>query len=200
LGDQPAGAGAAKADRRIYVLWAVGLALLLVLGVFCWTVVTPFLQVRGLACSQRKDPDPDAFLQKAGELGPPERAVWKIRLYLRAPDFLAPKKGQAASLLFALNVAGIREIDRMLRHPDPHVRWHAVDALGSCDLYRGETDPILRHISSTDPDEAIRVIAGLLLSRIWHTRTRPVPEALYRPEVVRELERIREAQKSERGQ
>jgi hypothetical protein len=72
-----------KRSRKVYVLWAIALTLLLALGVFCWTVVVPFFEIRAAVVRCAKDRD--VVKTEVENLGGPERAAAKTTSYLRWP-------------------------------------------------------------------------------------------------------------------
>jgi hypothetical protein len=45
-----------RRSRKIYILWAIALTLLLSLGAFCWLVVVPVTQLRNAECGVRNGP------------------------------------------------------------------------------------------------------------------------------------------------
>lgn len=109
--DPSAVASAAKADgrdRRLLGCWGAALGLLGALGLFCWLVVAPYVQVRrevislwvlraqtcgGYAAFPKETKD------SVERLGGPSEALPKIRLYLRLPKRVAPAKDLATMLL-----------------------------------------------------------------------------------------------------
>jgi hypothetical protein len=99
-------------SKRIYVYWGVALFLLLGLGLFCWLVVVPFLQVRPIVeqCDTIKtslevnflgqgnagvhiEQDFDSFVD---ELGGKDRAFRCLSIYVALPNCVAGHKGGAA--------------------------------------------------------------------------------------------------------
>jgi hypothetical protein len=96
-------------SKRLYVLWAIALTLLISLGAFCWLVVVPVWQVRRVVNSRSSPSDPflvdfsrlprgDLF-DKIKDLGGPRQAVRRLGNYLLLPDAVAPAKRNAAHLL-----------------------------------------------------------------------------------------------------
>jgi len=91
-------------SRKLYVLWAIALTLLLALGLFSWLVVVPVWQVRsglknvGWYASGPVDSIPGGR-ELVSELGGPRAATSKLMLYLRMPDFVAPGKALAIDVL-----------------------------------------------------------------------------------------------------
>jgi hypothetical protein len=83
--------------RRIYVLWAVGLGLLIALGLACWLFVAPVLRVRAIAEETgRTSSVPQDAIER---LGGRQRAAAAIGLYFRAPRRLAPDRIEACCVL-----------------------------------------------------------------------------------------------------
>jgi HEAT repeat protein len=91
-----------RRDRRVLAWWGIGLGLLTVLGLVCWLVVAPVLEVRRelgslyapVVASAGPDEEKLPELLKAAvkRLGGPGKALPKIRLYLRMPERVAPCK------------------------------------------------------------------------------------------------------------
>ena len=75
-------------SRRLYVLWGVALGLLLTLGIFCWFLLFPYLQVR--AAVKRYRSDPGLIAEEIQRLGGQEKAFHKLSFYRSLPDQIAP--------------------------------------------------------------------------------------------------------------
>ncbi|HOX07536.1 MAG TPA: HEAT repeat domain-containing protein [Planctomycetota bacterium] len=86
--------------RTVYVWWGVGLGLLLLLGLICWTVVAPVIEVRkadkrimdrieALSASYTEDAMWALVREEVHHLGGPAAAARKIGVYLRMPTWLA---------------------------------------------------------------------------------------------------------------
>ena len=98
MADPSAVASAAKADRRLYVWWGAALALLAVVGAFCWFVVRPWMEVRSELrklpsdFTRMKYADSQTVTEKvAVRLGGREQAARKLALYARLPESCAPR-------------------------------------------------------------------------------------------------------------
>ncbi len=107
-------AGRADGSRRIYALWAAGLGLLAVLGLFCWLGLLPYLQVRALVEKHANDTFPELSPREVEGLGGPRGAVAKIVLYLRLPARLADRKGVALDLLGELHAEALPAMDTLI--------------------------------------------------------------------------------------
>jgi hypothetical protein len=87
-----------KRSRKLYVLWATALTLLLALGLVCWLVVVPVFRVRDThevivkVDFPRIQPPDDVFSpQEAIEaLGGRQRAATRLKMYLRCHHQLLP--------------------------------------------------------------------------------------------------------------
>ena len=103
-----------KGLRGVHAAWAAGFALLGTLGLFCWLLLAPFLQVRAavmavyaarsvggltlphtctLASATREK---EEIITR---LGGPGRAEWKLRIYAQAPELVAPLRSQVPRML-----------------------------------------------------------------------------------------------------
>jgi len=117
-------------DRRVYVWWGVGLALLAVTGAVCWLLVRPALQareaVRLWASGQTWAPT------EVERLGGPDAAPWKLKLFLHLPARLAPQRREAVGLLqYAgeTSDSAIPVLISLLADEDPKVRQAAAGSL-----------------------------------------------------------------------
>jgi len=108
--DQPQGK---KRSRKIYVLWGVGLTLLLTAAAFCWAVVVPVWQVHRAAdwdlivastpnsAGRCRITNFYLALNAARRLGSAEHAGRAMNLYLRVPESLASRKDRVKLMLAA---------------------------------------------------------------------------------------------------
>jgi hypothetical protein len=92
----PQAAPSARSSKRVIVLWAIALALLLGLGLFCWLVVVPVWRVNAVLAQVYNDQLPRE--KAVAELGGGEVALRRLRAYLRAPRWLARYKTEGALL------------------------------------------------------------------------------------------------------
>ncbi len=92
-----------KRSRKLYILWAIALTLLLTAALFCWLVVVPVWRVRAvLTLMPTKNYGP--LITK---LGGEHAAATELYEYLRRPDWQAPSKRKALDLMS--NVSSGRE-------------------------------------------------------------------------------------------
>jgi HEAT repeat protein len=113
---------ASKRSQRIYVCWGLAFALLLATGVFCWLVVVPVwgtCQVvdamhRDILSSASDDHRPRA-LTAVKDLGGPASALSKLRLYMKLPERLAPRKSIAVYLLGFCGEGSLPEVVRAVK-------------------------------------------------------------------------------------
>jgi hypothetical protein len=92
-------APAAKAGRRVYLGWAIGLGLLVSVGVFCVLVLRPWIQVRSVVTGFKPGTGQQEATKAVAQLGGPGAAGYKLRLYLRMPGRLAPNRHVALVVL-----------------------------------------------------------------------------------------------------
>jgi len=140
----------ADGSRRVYILWTVGLGLLLLLALACWLVVGPALQARReIRISIAEDrlqvdfliPHPDIRsrrLQTVARLGGDREAALKLRVFLLMPDWFTEGLGQpddlggkewATLLLGHCGEPGARQLIARLGHKIPYCRYVAIVAL-----------------------------------------------------------------------
>ena len=116
-------------SKRLYILWAIALTLLLGLGLFSWLVVVPVWRARALVAEYAEElqeplsdtPEPEASKDRVSQdlkfierLGGPVRATEALSTYLRLPDGLCPDKRLVLILLARCGrrpEVVIREID-----------------------------------------------------------------------------------------
>lgn len=136
--DHPA---ASDRSRRMLVCYAVALALLGALGLFCWLVVRPVLEARavigdvyGKHCARQAGLDsfdawvPENEVKAALErLGGPEKAIPALRIYVRLPDRLAPYTILAVQMLGRCGKEAVPTLIGFIRNQD-HMGNDAVDA------------------------------------------------------------------------
>jgi len=102
-------------SRKLYVLWAIALTLLLALGLFSWLVVVPVWEVHEAletvsqscmwhpAPSRHHDHLADLRREVVDKLGGQREAARKLSIYSRLPLWSAPRRGLA---LFVLGDCG----------------------------------------------------------------------------------------------
>lgn len=187
-------------SRRVYFWWAVGLGLLLALGVVCQYLVGPFLRAKAVvsACAREADghcfmsgptlPGAYAFVdrrQAVRKVGGPDRAASALTLYLWLPDRLAPRKDAAIALLSACGGPGIGRLCRLAgsehRADMDTVTWalsqcgpEAVPALigmlGSSDVVRRQIAAGALGWIRPAPQEAVPALERALLDEDWYVR------------------------------
>ena len=132
------------ATWRPLILWIAGIVLALALAWFIGAVVIPAYQVHSTirdlhgTLYRRPTSEPlnaDPLLKV---LGGPERAAWKLSIYLRLPKRLIcrtrpppeDERAIAIELLVACGKPGVGPLIRELKHPEPYIRMLAASALG----------------------------------------------------------------------
>jgi HEAT repeats len=168
-------------SKRLYILWAIALTLLISTALFCWLVVVPVWQVRNavLGCDDLGKGDKtydDPYRRQALLLGDPANAVGKIRLYLRAPDFAAGKKDVAVELLGFCGPVAIPELQRILEGPETELHRAAIRALGTIGPPAARTTNDIVKAMRLDPK--IAIIATIQLGKIGPGAKDAVPEML----------------------
>lgn len=130
VGPKPAGQPADHRDRRLYVWWTISLGLLALIGAFSFFVLRPCLEVRAVAAKY------DSFIPyelregEAANLGG-SRAAWKLGLYLRLPERLAPGKLAALQLLGGCGPVATPRLIAYVNHPGRDMRQAAIEGLGA---------------------------------------------------------------------
>jgi hypothetical protein len=97
---QAAAAVETKRSRRVCIYWGIALTLLVTVGLLCWLVVVPVMEVDealqgcDLPTLKGLHPPPQEverlrtqYQQAIKELGGPEQAERKLGLYMRLPDW-----------------------------------------------------------------------------------------------------------------
>jgi len=111
-------------SRRIYVLWAVGLGLLLLLGLACVLVVAPVLRVKALAVEiDRTGVVPSNGIER---LGGRKKAAQALALYFRTPNRWSPHRDEAVCLLSHCGSEMLPALRLALRSKDGSTRAAAV--------------------------------------------------------------------------
>jgi hypothetical protein len=159
------------ASRRVYIWWAVGLGLLLLLGLFCGIILKPVLEAR--AAVQRCHADNSTGIpynvdkkDEIKHLGGPRVAASKLRLYLKMPERWAPHRPAAAWLIGECGeqaTCALPELLELLQVKNGASRRAAAWALGMCRDPRAAT-PLLAALE--DKDDALAAAAAIALGRI----------------------------------
>jgi HEAT repeats len=173
-------------SRRMYVLWAIALALLLSIGGFCWLVVVPVWQIRGAVARCKPDTVDweDRALVEIENLGGSERAVERLSMYLRCPEFAAPDQVGAVVMMAWCDegatpaLIGLLEDERVEireaaavslgRHRKPQARHALVRALGDAD-WRVRFSAVVSLSRFEDP-ESIQALRRSLKDANWTVR------------------------------
>jgi hypothetical protein len=126
-------------SRRLHVLWAIALTLLLGLGLFCWLVVVPVWRVRSAlerisAEQEWSFGQPQSWVsgnpsEEIDRLGGPQKAARAIGLYLRMPRSISSERWLAVYLLKHCGSAGAPELLRALNEDEMVVRILAARSL-----------------------------------------------------------------------
>jgi hypothetical protein len=129
--------GRADGSRRIYVLWGLGLAFLLALGLVCWLLLLPVLQVRRalhhvILLSGPYNPDTFIMPEEAvEELGGAARAAPKLAIYCRLPEWAVYRRDGALYLLTQCGEPAVPALGRiLLSNAEESERAFAAQALG----------------------------------------------------------------------
>jgi HEAT repeats len=171
-----------KRSTRIYVYWGVALFLLLTLGAFSWLVVVPVWQVgavledhevlkmRGdhLLLTAPEEPYPVSVFDPErvfDELGGRQEALGKLRLYLKAPNSITPKRAVAVYLLGHHGKNAVPLLIVELGHDDPWIRELAAHGLGRIGKEAVAAVPRLRKMAG-DPSQDVSVVAQVALEKI----------------------------------
>ena len=123
----------AKRSRTVYVLWAVGLALLLALGAFCWMVLGPALEARGAIRQLVAASGEEAAAQEAAlvqRMDGQDEACRKLLLYLKVPNRSAHERAAAAALLGHCGDGALAPLLGLLADPDWTCKACAATSLG----------------------------------------------------------------------
>ncbi len=164
-----------KGSRRLYVLWAVTLGLLVVGALLSWLVVVPVMQVRaavGRHISATSSSTTD-YLDRAAaraeieDLGGQEPAASKLAMYLRLPRFVAGDRGVAADLLGHCDGPAVPALMELLKDEDEHRRYGAATHLGR--IRDRRAIPALEAMSG-DVDAAVAQAAKLAVESIRRER------------------------------
>jgi len=172
-------------SMTIYVLWGVGLGLLLMLGLVCWLVVAPALEVRAALNQQYERPTmsapfPDVDVEKCvnavTRLGGPEAAARKLHLYLLLPKRSDPHRYRAALLLRLCGRAAGPDLIKLLKDRDVMVRHEAAQGLGAV-APRDAVEPLIAIVENAGEDANVRVTAAWSLALIGDPRALPALKA-----------------------
>jgi len=160
-------------SKRIYVLWGVALALLLVLGLFCWLVVVPVWRVRISAGRFAAVGDfrvlstnwEEVAQDEVTALGGPQRAAVLLHNYLRLPSFLASNRHAATEMLGWCGEVAVGALLEAMTDDDISVRSAAARALGRIGHDAQGVVAVLTEALG-DKDEYVRAAAAEALKKI----------------------------------
>ena len=170
----------AKRSKRLYVYWGAALALLVTLGLVCWLVVVPLMQVRKMAQSCAEDAR--FFSMSAAynyrdyiqQLGGESKAFNKLGLYLRAPKCLTEHREVAAFLLGQCGEPAVPLLTSLISDPDQEVREKTLWALQQVGPGAGEAVPALTVLVG-DKTQSLRSTAAYTLGRIGPAAVAAIP-------------------------
>lgn len=171
-GTQDAPGEASGVRRRRPALWGTALwsaVILLVLGLtwFSTAAVVPFIETRAVLVERVKInlcSDDEQYVKR---LGGPERAFPKLRLMLRLPQWMVPKRSATAYLMRLCGRRAVPLLAEALSDEDPEVRRSAANALRDMQPSATETIPQLRKLlKDANPEvresaaQALRTVTG----------------------------------------
>ena len=167
--DDPA---ASDRSRRMLVCYAVALALLGALGLFCWLVVGPALQAQRALAKFDKEHD---YVDAMRVLGGPVGALPKLRIYLGLPRSVARYRHHAAWLLGQCGPNALPALEGCLSDKDAQVRAHAVWGVGFVRGREREAAALAERMLA-DPDPEVRGNAASTLGALWEHAQAAVPK------------------------
>ncbi len=147
--------------------WMAGI--LLALGLF-W-LVTKAWEIRTTRKVLSHQNPPKETLD---EFGGPQRALPRLRTYLRIGDSLAPEKVTAVWALSGCGPAAVPDLLTLLRHRRTELRSTAGYALGRINPAAVEAVPALADALG-DPEERVRAAAAMALGQIGSGAPEVVP-------------------------
>jgi HEAT repeat protein len=146
-----------RRSRTVYVLWGIALALLVLSGVLCWTVVVPVWQVRAVVLDGSLNGASDEVIFE--RLGGKQRALGAFRKYLACPVWIASHKPSVLRLASLCGAEGaVPLLMRFLEDSDPCARMAAAAGLGRLgQAAQPATPPLVMLLD--DPDCRVRANA-----------------------------------------
>jgi HEAT repeat protein len=174
-------------SRKIYVLWGVALTLLLSTALFCWLVVVPVWQVHnvlarrssrifvietkirgrwGISVSElvgHDKRDPKTF-DPIAELGGPETAARKFRIYLMTPG-MGSRRKEAIHQLSRCGPSALETLVGLLDDQDAETRRWAVWAIGALGSDAIGAEEALK-VFCKDPDMETRLVAQQAIAKL----------------------------------
>jgi hypothetical protein len=176
-------AASPRRSKRLFVYWGIALTLLITGGLFCWLVVVPFLQIRGVlkgysVSTWSDNPPAPAEIQS---LGGREAARKKLVWYLSLPRSITVEHKKAVALLGACGEDAVADLERLLVDEDIAVRrgslyamagiggQQAIDGLigaacgsGQTEELRTEAQTLLAMLSYADRKLRSNIVAELI--------------------------------------
>jgi HEAT repeat protein len=151
----------AKRSKKLYVLWAIALTLLISTGLFCWLVVVPVWQVRRVVVQM----DSASFTgdMAIAALGGESKAMRPLVMYSRLPAWAVRDRETAVRLLSGCGKPAVPHLLRLLQ--EKSLRIAAADALaelGHCHAVDAFPD-ILRFFRTSRDLFAARSLAYALV-------------------------------------
>ena len=153
---------AVKGERfgRAGLLWLIGSLLILALIWPAWSAVTGFLNTR--LVMQRVERGGMSGDEAIKQLGGPERALSRLRTYLRMPAWLAPYRRTVPDVLRDLGKPAVDTLIQALSDRDGNVRGEAARALGViAPDAQGAIQILIRNLQDTHPEARAGAAAAL---------------------------------------
>ncbi len=150
-------------SRKLCILWAIALTLLLALGAFCWLTVVPLWQAHVAVSDFQETRITGAATVK--RLGGPELCFRKVRTYLKCPGLPRTKKNWSVALLGYCGREAVPTLTAHLAGEDHDLAVYAAKALGRIGPDAEEAVPAL--LTSLDhPGDGRRLMAAIALGQI----------------------------------
>jgi len=163
---------------RAIIAWGAGMLVALALIWFVAAVVVPYWQVRALVL-ENSPPGLSSYLWHEGalDLGGEERAVAKVKLYLRLPGRLAPRQDLALTILIPCGRPAVPVLVAALSHRAPEVRNSAAYALSQVLSQVPDATEALPALVKALGDKyvGVRYHAALALARLGPGAAEAVP-------------------------
>jgi HEAT repeat protein len=175
-------------SRKIYVLWAIALTLLLALGLLCWAVLLPPQGVRDVVVATHRDYDrrkefggglggdeEAAFLDEGvRQLGGTLAAARLLGQYLECPALVAPYRHVAIGLLGRCGEPGVPVLADQLTSSNALCRrWAARSLCWLGPKAQPATTALIKALG--DRDESVRAHAASAIAKIGPSAVSAVP-------------------------
>jgi HEAT repeat protein len=175
-------------SRKMYVLWAIALTLLISTGLFSWLVVVPawrtrsvvlgthatYQRIKDLHLSTADAIEADFLDRHVKRLGGEASAARLLRVYLQRPAWMAPKKHVAIGLLARCGGSGVPVLADCLSSDNYLHRIWAARSLCWVGPEAGASVAALIE-ALEDPDESVRSHAAKALGRIGPQASAALP-------------------------